>query len=215
MAKWKCTVCKYEHEGDTPPEVCPVCKLGSDKFVKVEEVKTLKGTKTEKNLMDAFAGESQARNKYTFFAAKARAEGYEQMAAIFEETAAQEMQHAKMWFELFHGIGNSGENLVAAAAGENEEWTDMYARMAKEAREEGFDDIAIKFENVGKVEKSHEARYLKLLAAYKDGTTFKGNAPKGWKCRQCGFIYEGDEAPAACPTCGYPRAFFERMVENY
>lgn len=215
MAKWKCSVCGYIHEGDQAPEQCPVCKVGSDKFVKLEEGSRYAGTKTEKNLMEAFAGESQARNKYTYFAMKARAEGLEQIAAIFEETASQEMQHAKMWFSEFHGIGSTDQNLVWAAEGENEEWTDMYVRMAKEAREEGFEDLAIKFENVGKVEKSHEARYLKLLDSYKKGATFKGDAPKGWKCRQCGFIYEGEEAPERCPTCGYPKAFFERMVENY
>ena len=215
MAKWKCSVCGYIHEGDQAPEQCPVCKVGSDKFVKLEEGSRYAGTKTEKNLMEAFGGESQARNKYTYFAMKARAEGLEQIAAIFEETASQEMQHAKMWFSEFHGIGSTDQNLVWAAEGENEEWTDMYVRMAKEAREEGFEDLAIKFENVGKVEKSHEARYLKLLDSYKKGATFKGDAPKGWKCRQCGFIYEGEEAPERCPTCGYPKAFFERMVENY
>ena len=217
MAKWVCEVCGYVHEGDTPPEVCPICKVSADKFEKVEEEKNSKyaGTKTEKNLMEAFAGESQARNKYTYFAEMARKEGLEQIAAIFDETADQEKQHAKMWFSEFHGIGATDENLVAAAAGENEEWTDMYARMAKEAREEGFEELAIKFENVGKVERSHEARYLKLLDSYKNGKTFKGDAPKGWKCRQCGFIYEGEEAPERCPTCGYPKAFFERMTENY
>ena len=180
MAKWVCKVCGYVHEGDTPPEVCPICKVSADKFEKVEEEKNSKyaGTKTEKNLMEAFAGESQARNKYTYFAEMARKEGLEQIAAIFDETADQEKQHAKMWFSEFHGIGATDENLVAAAAGENEEWTDMYARMAKEAREEGFEELAIKFENVGKVERSHEARYLKLLDSYKNGKTFKGDAPQ-------------------------------------
>ncbi len=182
-----------------------------------QENKTSKyaGTKTEKNLMEAFAGESQARNKYTYFAQMARKEGMEQIAAIFEETANQEKQHAKMWFREFHGIGATDENLEVAAAGEHEEWTDMYARMAKEAREEGFEELAIQFENVAKVEKSHEARYLRLLKNYKEGKTFKGDVPKGWKCRQCGFIYEGEEAPERCPVCGYPKAFFERMSENY
>ncbi len=217
MSKWVCKVCGYIHEGDSAPEVCPICKVGADKFEKLEEKSTSQyaGTKTEKNLMEAFAGESQARNKYTYFAEVAKKEGLEQVAAIFAETADQEKQHAKMWFSEFHGIGGTDENLVAAAAGENEEWTDMYARMAKEAREEGFEELAIKFENVGKVEKSHEARYLRLLDNYRNGKTFKGDAPKGWKCRQCGFIFEGDSAPEVCPVCGYSKAYFERMVENY
>ena len=177
----------------------------------------LKGSKTEANLMAAFAGESQARNKYTYYASAAKKEGYNQIAAIFEETAGNEKEHAKMWFKLLHDgkVPDTLTNLKDAAAGENYEWTDMYARMAKEAREEGFEELAIKFENVGKVERSHEARYLKLLDSYKNGKTFKGDAPKGWKCRQCGFIYEGEEAPERCPTCGYPKAFFERMTENY
>ncbi len=197
--------------------VCPVCKAPKSKFETVNENSGNKyaGTKTEKNLMEAFAGESMARNKYTYFAKAAREEGYEQIAAIFEETANQEKQHAKMWFNEFHGIGSTDENLETAAQGENDEWTDMYVRMAKEAREEGFEELAVKFEYVAKVEKSHERRYLKLLEAFKNGTTFKGDAPKGWKCRQCGFIYEGQEAPENCPVCGYPKAYFERMCENY
>lgn len=224
--KYVCKICGFIYDEATQDAkwndldtdwVCPVCKAPKEKFEAVAETSTSKyaGTKTEKNLMEAFAGESQARNKYTYFAEMARKEGLEQIAAIFEETANQEKQHAKMWFSEFHGIGATDENLEAAAAGENEEWTDMYARMAKEAREEGFEDLAIKFENVGKVERSHEARYLRLLKNYKEDKTFKGDAPKGWKCRQCGFIYEGEEAPERCPTCGYPKAFFERMVENY
>ncbi len=214
MSKWKCKVCGYIYEGDTPPEKCPKCHVPASQFEEIKESKYA-GTKTEKNLMEAFAGESQARNKYTYFAQKAREEGFEQIAAIFEETANQEKQHAKMWFSEFHGIGSTDENLEAAAAGENEEWTDMYVRMAKEAREEGFEELAQKFELVGAVEKSHEARYLRLLEHYKNETTYKGEAPKGWKCRQCGFIYEGEEAPDHCPVCGYPKAYFERMCENY
>ncbi|WP_138263142.1 rubrerythrin [[Clostridium] hylemonae] len=219
MAKFKCTVCGYIHEGDNPPEVCPICKVGADKFVRLEEEKTgggkYAGTKTEKNLMEAFAGESQARNKYSFFAEIARQEGMEQTAAIFTETAEQERQHAKMWFSEFHGLGDTAENLQTAADGENEEWSDMYKRMAKEAREEGFEALAVKFDNVAKVEASHEKRYLKILETLKAEKTFKGDAPLGWKCRQCGFIYEGEEAPERCPACGYSRAYFERKVENY
>ena len=180
-------------------------------------MKELKGTKTEKNLMEAFAGESQARNKYTFYASQAKKDGYEQIAEIFTETADNEKEHAKLWFKELHGgvVPSTYENLLDAAAGERGEWTEMYKRMAQEAREEGFEELAIKFENVGKVERSHEARYLRLLKNYKEGKTFKGDAPKGWKCRQCGFIYEGEEAPERCPTCGYPKAYFERMTENY
>ena len=173
------------------------------------------GTKTEKNLMDAFAGESQARNKYTYYASAARKAGFVQMANLFEETANQEKEHAKMWFKEFHGIGNVEENLVDAAAGENEEWTSMYVRMAKEAREEGFEELAAKFELVAKVEAAHEKRYLKLLESYRNDATFKGNAPLGWKCNNCGYIHEGPDAPEVCPVCNHPLAYFERKAENY
>ena len=173
------------------------------------------GTKTEKNLMEAFAGESQARNKYTYYASAAKKAGYVQMANIFEETANQEKEHAKMWFKEFHGIGDVEANLADAAAGENFEWTDMYKRMAAEAREEGFEELAAKFEGVAEVEASHEKRYNKLLESYKAGKTFKGDAPIGWKCNNCGYIYTGEEAPEVCPVCAHPRAHFERKVENY
>ena len=173
------------------------------------------GTKTEKNLMEAFAGESQARNKYTYFASAARKAGFVQMANIFEETANQEKEHAKMWFKEFHGIGDVAANLEDAAAGENEEWTSMYARMAQEAREEGFEELAAKFEGVAKVEAAHEKRYLKLLESYKNDATFKGDAPLGWKCNNCGYIHEGPEAPEVCPVCAHPKAYFERKAENY
>ena len=173
------------------------------------------GTKTEKNLMEAFAGESMARNKYTYFASVAKKAGYEQIAAIFQETADQEKEHAKMWFKEFHGLGDTAQNLQWAAEGENEEWTDMYVRMAKEAEEEGFTALAAKFRLVAAVEKSHEARYNKMLANLQAGKTFDGDAPKGWKCRNCGYIYEGEKAPAVCPVCVHPQAYFERMVENY
>lgn len=173
------------------------------------------GTKTEKNLMEAFSGESQARNKYTYYASAARKAGFVQMANIFEETANQEKEHAKMWFKEFHGIGDVAENLKDAAEGEKYEWSDMYKRMAEEAREEGFEDLAVKFEGVAKVEASHEARYQRLLDHYMDGTTFKGDAPLGWKCGNCGFIYYGEEAPEVCPVCAHPKAYFERKAENY
>ena len=173
------------------------------------------GTKTEKNLEAAFSGESQARNKYTYFASVAKKEGYEQIAALFLKTADNEKEHAKMWFKEFHGIGSVEENLADAAEGENYEWTDMYKRMAEEAREEGFEELAIKFEFVGKVEAAHEKRYLKLLDSLKNDKTFKGDAPLGWKCRNCGYVHEGPEAPEICPTCAHPKAYFERKVENY
>ncbi len=173
------------------------------------------GTKTEKNLMEAFAGESMARNKYTYYASAAKKAGFVQMANIFEETAGQEKEHAKMWFKEFHGIGDTAENLADAAAGENEEWTEMYVRMAKEAREEGFEELALKFEYVAKVEAAHEKRYLKLLDSYKNDKTFKGDAPLGWKCNNCGYIHEGPDAPAICPVCAHPIAYFERKTENY
>ena len=177
----------------------------------------LKGTKTEKNLMEAFAGESQARNKYTYFASKAKKEGYEQIAAIFQETADNEKEHAKMWFKLLNGgqVPSTVENLKAAAEGENFEWTDMYDRMAKEAKEEGFDHIAFLFEEVGKIEKEHEARYKKLLENVQDGKVFEAGEIKIWKCRNCGHIVVGTKAPAVCPVCAHPQAYFEIKAENY
>ena len=173
------------------------------------------GTKTEQNLKDAFAGESMSRNKYTFYASAAKKAGYEQMAALYLETADQEKEHAKMWFKELHGIGTPAENLADAAEGENYEWTDMYKRMAEEARAEGFTELALKFEFVGKVEAAHEKRYLKLLDSLKNDKTFKGDAPLGWKCRNCGYIHEGVDAPEICPVCAHPKAYFERKSENY
>ena len=177
----------------------------------------LKGSKTEQNLMTAFAGESQARNKYTYFASKAKKEGYEQIAAIFQETADNEKEHAKIWFKLLNGgaIGSTEENLKAAAAGENYEWTDMYAEFAKTAKEEGFARIAYLFEEVGKIEKEHEERYLKLLENVKEGKVFEAGEVKIWKCRNCGHIVVGTSAPEVCPVCNHPKAFFEIKAENY
>ncbi|MCL2814929.1 MAG: rubrerythrin family protein [Oscillospiraceae bacterium] len=177
----------------------------------------LAGTKTEKNLAEAFAGESQARNKYTYFASKAKKEGYEQIAAIFEETAGNEKEHAKIWFKLLCGgeIPETAENLKAAAAGENGEWTEMYKRMAAEAKEEGFDDIAFLFEKVADIEKEHEERYLKLLKNVGEGSVF-GKAEKSiWICRNCGYTANGEQAPQACPVCRHPRAYFELRADNY
>ena len=176
----------------------------------------LKGTKTEQNLMTAFAGESQARNKYTYFASKAKKEGYEQIAAIFEETANNEKEHAKMWFKLLNNgdVPSTEENLAAAAEGENYEWTDMYAEFAKTAREEGFDHIAFLFEGVAKIEKEHEERYRKLLANINDKLVFSDEGDAIWVCRNCGHIHIGKEAPKVCPICGHPQAYFERKASN-
>ena len=177
----------------------------------------LKGTKTEKNLMEAFAGESQARNKYTYFAGKAKKEGYEQIAAIFEETAGNEREHAKIWFKLLCGgeIPSTAENLKAAAGGENDEWTDMYKRMAAEAEEEGFDDIAFLFTKVGGIEKEHEERYLKLLKNIEDGTVFAKKEKSVWICRNCGQIMDNLNAPNKCPVCAHPQSYFELRAINY
>ncbi|MCL2140515.1 MAG: rubrerythrin family protein [Dehalococcoidia bacterium] len=177
----------------------------------------LKGSKTEKNLMEAFAGESQARNKYTYFASKARKEGYEQIAAIFEETAGNEKEHAKIWFKLLSGgdIQSTSENLKAAADGEHEEWTGMYKRMAVEAREEGFTSIAALFELVANVEKEHEERYLKLLNNVENRTVFAKREKTIWICRNCGHIVDSENAPAECPVCAHPQAYFEIRVINY
>ena len=180
-----------------------------------KKMKNLKGTKTEKNLMEAFAGESQARNKYTFFASVAKKEGYEQIASIFLETSENEKEHAKLHFKKLEGIGNTSENLKAAAEGENYEWSNMYPRMAKEAREEGFEEIARMFEGIAKIEKGHEERYQKLLKNIKEEQVFKKEGKIFWKCRNCGNIYEGPEAPESCPVCKHPRAYYEVKVENY
>ena len=175
----------------------------------------LKGTKTEANLKAAFAGESQARNKYTYFASQAKKDGYEQIAAIFEETAHNEKEHAKMWLKELNGIGNTAENLKAAADGENYEWTDMYDEFAKVAKEEGFDRIAYLFEAVGKIEKEHEERFKKLLENVEAGKVFEAGEVKIWKCRNCGHIVVGTKAPEICPVCSHPQAYFEIKAENY
>jgi len=175
----------------------------------------LKGSKTEKNLWEAFAGESQARNKYTFFASVAKKEGYEQIAAIFLETADNEKEHAKLHFKALTGIGDTAANLKAAAAGEGEEWTEMYPRMAKEAREEGFEDLARIFEGLGNIEKSHQERYLALLKNLEEGAVFKKPEKVTWRCRNCGFVHEGTEAVPKCPVCNHPQAHFEIVSENY
>ena len=176
----------------------------------------LKGSRTEQNLMAAFAGESQARNKYTYFASKAKKEGYVQIAAIFEETAKNEMEHAKIWYKLLHdGVGTTAENLLDAAEGENYEWTDMYATFAKEAKEEGFDRIAYLFEAVGRIEKEHEERYRKLLERVKGEVVFSRDGEAIWQCSNCGHIHIGKKAPEMCPVCEHPKAYFQVKAENY
>ena len=177
----------------------------------------LKGSKTEKNLMEAFAGESQARNKYTYYASKAKKDGYEQIAAIFEETAINEKEHAKIWFKLLHDgeIPSTEVNLADAASGENYEWTDMYDSFAKTAKEEGFDRIAYLFEAVGKIEKEHEVRFKKLLDNVENGLVFSKDGDRIWKCRNCGHIVIGKSAPEICPVCSHPKAYFEIKAENY
>ena len=189
---------------------------------------SLKGSETEKNLLKAFAGESQARNRYTFFASQARKDGYVQMAAVFEETANQEKEHAKRLFKLMEGgeveiagafpagvIGSTAENLAAGAAGENYEWTTMYPEFAKTAREEGFEDIALIFESIAVAEKQHEKRYVELKANIEAGRVFKREEKVVWRCRNCGYIHEGPEAPAKCPACAHPQAHFELLGENW
>ena len=192
-----------------------MCALNEVKGMDV--IMELKGSKTEANLMAVFAGESQARNKYTYFASKAKKDGYEQIASIFLETAENEKEHAKIWFKLLNGgeIPSTEENLLAAAEGENYEWTDMYEEFAKTAREEGFDHIAYLFEGVAKIEKEHEERYRKLLSNVKEGLVFSKDGDKIWKCRNCGHIVIGKEAPDVCPICAHPKSYFEIKAENY
>ena len=175
----------------------------------------LKGSRTEANLHAAFAGESMARNKYTYFASKARKDGYVQIAQIFEETADNEKEHAKIWFKLLQGIGSTQDNLLAAADGENYEWTDMYAQFAREARDEGFEDIAKLFEGVAAIEKEHEERYRKLLANIQSGLVFSRDGDMIWQCANCGHIVVGKQAPEVCPVCNHPQAFFQIEAENY
>ncbi len=175
----------------------------------------LKGSRTEANLWTAFAGESQARNKYTYFASKAKKEGYEQIAAIFTETAANEKEHAEIWFKALGGIGTTPENLKAAAAGENEEWTSMYKEMAETAREEGFDHLAFLFEEVGRIEKTHEERFLTLLGNLENNLVFQRGEEVIWVCRNCGHVHVGKEPPEVCPVCSHPRAYFELLGQNY
>jgi rubrerythrin len=208
-------ICGYVYEGDTPPEVCPKCHK-SGGFVKAGEGKSpYAGTKTEKNLQEALAGESMARNKYTYFASVAKKAGYEQIAALFLKTAENEREHAKLWFKALGLLGTTEENLAAGAAGENYEWTDMYVRMAKDADEEGFHELAEQFRGVAAIEKTHEERYRKLLNNVEMKEVFKKSEVKIWECRNCGHIVVGLEAPDVCPVCLHPQSFFEVHAENY
>ena len=217
MTTWKCTVCGYVHEGEQPPEQCPICKQPAEKFEKVTEVKKnpYAGTKTEKNLWEAFAGESQARNKYTYFASVAKKAGYEQIAALFLQTAENEKEHAKLWFKALGELGDTAENLLHAAEGENAEWTDMYERMAKDAEEEGFTELAAQFRGVAAIEKLHEERYRALLKNVETMEVFKKSGVTMWECRNCGHVVVGLEAPEVCPVCKHPQAYFEVRKENY
>ena len=216
--KWKCKICGYIHEGELPADfICPKCKQPASAFELIEEPKKnpYAGTKTEKNLWEAFAGESQARNKYTYFASVAKKAGYEQIAALFLQTAENEKEHAKMWFKEFHGLGDTAQNLKWAAEGENDEWTSMYARMADEADAEGFHDLAKDFRGVAAIEKLHEERYRALLKNVKDMEVFKKSGVTMWECRNCGHVVVGLEAPEVCPVCKHPQAYFEVRKENY
>ena len=235
MKKYKCTICKYEYDpaqGDptqgiapgTPFEAlpadwkCPRCKQGKEKFEPIEEPKAANpyaGTQTEKNLHAAFAGESEARNKYTYFASKAKKEGFEQIAAIFEETANNEKEHAKLWFKELEGIGDTAQNLGAAADGENYEWTDMYEGFAKTAEQEGFPVLAARFRMVAAIEKTHEERYRALLKNVETAKVFEKSEVKVWECRNCGHIVVGTKAPLVCPVCAHPQSYFEVHEENF
>ena len=217
MLKWKCSVCGYIHEGGQAPEQCPVCKQPKEKFVKIEETSKnpYAGTKTEKNLWEAFAGESQARNKYTYFASVAKKAGYEQIAALFLQTAENEKEHAKLWFKALGELGDTAENLLHAAEDENAEWTDMYERMAKDAEEEGFTELAAQFRGVAAIEKAHEERYRALLKNVETKAVFEKSGVTIWECRNCGHIVVGAKAPEVCPVCKHPQAYFEVRKENY
>lgn len=220
MLRYRCKVCGYIHEGELGEDFkCPACEQPASAFELIEEkentVNKYAGTKTEKNLMEAFAGESQARGKYTYFAEIARREGYQQIAALFETTARNEQEHARLWFDALAGIGNTSENLKAAAEGENYEWTDMYVTFAKDAEDEGFPELAEKFRRVAAIEKAHEERYLKLLDNVDMQKVFEKAEQTMWECRVCGHLVVGKKAPEVCPVCNYSQSYFEVRAENY
>lgn len=223
MTKWKCSICGYIYEGEELPAdfVCPICKQGADKFVKIEDTPAGKeknpyvGTKTERNLLEAFAGESMARNKYTYFAKVAQEAGFEQIAALFLQTAENEKEHAQLWFKALGELGDTAENLLHAAEGENHEWTDMYVRMAREADAEGFHELAEQFRGVAAIEKRHEERYRALLHNVEAQQVFAKSEVRIWECRKCGHIVVGTKAPEVCPICKNPQAYFEIHTINY
>ena len=218
MKQYKCKVCgEIFVVPDGEVAVCPKCRMSGDKLEIMEDIKMNKysGTQTEKNLEAAFAGESQARNKYTYFASVAKKEGYEQISVLFLKTAENEKEHAKMWFKELSGIGNTSDNLKSAADGENYEWTDMYDGFAKTADEEGFHELAEKFRLVAAIERHHEERYRALLKNIELAEVFAKSEVKVWECRNCGHIVVGTNAPDVCPTCAHPKAYFEIHAENY
>lgn len=220
MEKYRCTVCGYIHEGPLPADfICPRCKQPASVFVKIEAAASLKskytGMKTEKNLMEAFSGESRARNKYTYFAHIAQREGFDQISEIFLKTARNEQEHARVWYEELGELGNTAENLLHAAEGENYEWTDMYNRFAKDADAEGFKDLAERFRKVAAIEKSHENRYRTLLDNVEMKKVFEKSAETMWECRICGHLVVGKKAPDVCPVCKYAQTYFELRKENY
>ena len=220
MEKWKCKVCGYIHEGPMPDDFkCPLCKQPASAFEKIEEASAgankYAGTQTEKNLEAAFAGESMARNKYTAYANVAKNEGYEQIADLFLKTADNERSHALMWFKELNGIGDTAQNLLHAAEGENYEWTDMYDGFAKTAEQEGFPELAAKFRYVAEVERHHEERYRALLKNVETAAVFEKSEVKIWECRNCGHLAIGMKAPDVCPACDYSQSFFEVHAQNY
>lgn len=217
MSKFVCTVCGYVHEGTAAPQECPICHVPASKFKEEKEVATNKyaGTKTEKNLWEAFAGESQARNKYTYFASVAKKAGFEQIAELFLKTAENEKEHAKLWFKELGELGDTAQNLLHAAEGENAEWTDMYERMAQDAEEEGFHDLAKRFRGVAAIEKEHEERYRALLNNVETKQVFEKSGVTVWECRNCGHIVVGTKAPDECPVCNHAQSYFEVRKQNY
>lgn len=218
MKKYRCKICQEVFEvAEGVEPVCPKCGAKGSALEIIDETPKTKyaGTKTEQNLQTAFAGESQARNKYTYFASVAKKEGYEQIAALFEKTANNEKEHAKMWFKELKGIGSTADNLLSAAEGENYEWTDMYAEFAKTAEEEGFHELAEKFRGVAEIEKRHEERYRALLHNVETKQVFEKSEVKVWECRNCGHIVVGTKAPDVCPVCAHPQSYFEVNANNY
>ena len=216
MKTYKCLVCGEVFTSNTANPACPKCKMTGESIVELGSSKSrYSGTETEKNLQAAFAGESQARNKYTYFASVAKKEGFEQIASIFQETADNEKEHAKLWFKELNGIGSTEDNLLHAAEGENAEWTDMYEGFAKTAEKEGFKDLAEKFRGVAAIEKRHEERYRALLKNVTTKKVFEKSEIKVWECRNCGHIVVGKSAPSICPVCAHPQSYFEVHKENY